>query len=76
LTPWSPKLVASVPPTAASPSVGPHQRLTPAAEVNSADTVAGLADRFRTAVKSSVRVLVIPISSRSVQVFTCTRWWL
>src|SRR5664280_266113 len=68
LTPASPKLVTSVPPTAPSPSVGPHQRLTLAAEVNIADTVAGLAGRFRTAVKSSVRVLVvlllvIPISS-------------
>jgi hypothetical protein len=49
LTPWSPKLVTSVPPAAASPSVGPHQRLTPAAEVNSADTMSGPAGRFRTA---------------------------
>src|SRR5258708_35228429 len=43
LTPWSPKLVTSVPPTAPSPSVGPHQRLTPAAEGKSAGTAAGLA---------------------------------
>src|ERR1700730_16511547 len=61
-----------MPPAVPSPSVGPHQRLTPAAGGNSADTASGLAGRVRTALKSSVRELVMPVIPVSSHIYKQT----